>query len=421
MRGCGIRAGIMKSERPSARLLDLSRLLSRAGRVLTGVDRVECAYLDALITSNVPAFGLIRTPLGFLLLDESGMQKLAAKIDGDISWGPASRLAKVFSKLPPELQRALTDARKLAVARCTRRGLGRMLKRHLPDRTAYFNTGHSNLTDYVTMGVKALRGGKIVVFVHDTIPLDLPHFQRDGSVERFKLFLGRVSAKADLVIYNSRATQTATELQLAKIGRVPQGMVAHLGVDMAEPDKTALPKGLPFEEPYFLCVGTIEPRKNHLLLIDVWEQMEKQVPPQDMPQLLICGQRGWKNDECFFRLENSRLKGRFIHELSGLSDGAISALLDEAAGIVFPSLAEGYGLPVLEAAARGVPVICTELPVYKELLGDIPVYASVNDSYLWVRRVLSLAESRRTGQRPKKEAFTPPTWDAHFNLVLSVT
>ena len=299
MRGCGIRAGIMKSERPSARLLDMSRLLSRAGRVLTGVDRVERAYLDALIASNVPAFGLIRTPLGFLLLDESGMQKLAAKIDGDVSWGPASRLAKVFSKLPPEFQRALTDARKLAVARCTRRGLRRMLKRHLPNRTAYFNTGHSNLTDYVTMVVKALRGGKIIVFVHDTIPLDLPHFQRDGSVERFKLFLGRVSAKADLVIYNSRATQTAAELQLAKIGRVPQGMVAHLGVDMAEPDKTARPKGLPFEEPYFLCVGTIEPRKNHLLLIDAWEQMEKQVPPQDMPQLLICGQRGWKNDECF--------------------------------------------------------------------------------------------------------------------------
>ncbi|WP_438990184.1 glycosyltransferase family 4 protein [Lentibacter sp.] len=411
----------MTSDLPSARLLDLSRLLSRAGRVMTGVDRVERAYLRALIKSDVPAYGLIRTPLGFLLLDEGGMKKLAAKIDGDVPWGPASRLAKVFSKLPPELQRALTDARKLAIARCTRRGLGRMLKRHLPDRTAYFNTGHSNLTDYVTTGVKALRGGKIVVFVHDTIPLDHPHFQRDGSVERFKLFLSRVSAKADLVIYNSQATQEAADAQLTNLGRVPQGMVAHLGVEITEPDKAALPKGLPFEGPYFLCVGTIEPRKNHLLLIDVWEQMEKQIPPQDLPQLLICGQRGWKNDEFFFRLENSRLNGRFIHELSGLSDGAIAALLDEAAGVVFPSLAEGYGLPALEAAARGTPVICAELPVYKEVLGDIPVYASVNDSYLWIRRVLSLAESRRTGQRPIKDAFAPPTWDAHFNLVLSET
>jgi len=139
----------MKSERPSARLLDMSRLLSRAGRVLTGVDRVERAYLDALIASKVPAFGLIRTPLGFLLLDESGMQKLAAKIDGDVSWGPASRLAKVFSKLPPELQRALTDARKLAVARCTRRGLGQMLKRHLPDRTWFATLPHARTEHFV--------------------------------------------------------------------------------------------------------------------------------------------------------------------------------------------------------------------------------------------------------------------------------
>ncbi|WP_298806875.1 glycosyltransferase family 1 protein [uncultured Lentibacter sp.] len=411
----------MQSDPPSARLLDLSRLLSRAGRVMTGVDRVERAYLGALIASDVPAYGLIRTPIGFLLLDESGLKKLLAKIDGEVPWGPASRFAKVFSKLPAELQRALTDARKLALARSTRRGLGRMLKRHLPERTAYFNTGHSNLTDYVTAGVKALRGSRIVVFVHDTIPLEFPHFQRDGSVERFKLFLGRVAAKADLVIYNSRATQQAAEAQLAHYGRVPKGMVAHLGVDMTEPDRAALPEGLPFGGPYFLCVGTIEPRKNHLLLIDVWEQMEKQTPPQDLPQLLICGQRGWKNDEFFFRFENSRLKGRFIHEVSGLSDGAISALLEDAAGVVFPSLAEGYGLPALEAAARGVPVICADLPVYKEVLGDIPVYASVNDSYLWIRRVLSLAESKRTGQRPNREAFAPPTWDAHFNLVLSET
>jgi glycosyltransferase involved in cell wall biosynthesis len=411
----------MRNDTPAARLLDLSRLISRAGRVLTGVDRVERAYLDAVLESDVPAYGLIRTPLGFLLLDEAGLRKLADKIDGIKPWGAASRFAKVFSKLSPELQRALTDMRKLSIARSTRRGLGRMLKRHLPDRTAYLNTGHSNLTDYVITGVKALPGATIAVFVHDTIPLDLPHFQREGSVERFKLFLRRVSAKADLVIYNSRATQESAERHMAEYGRTPKRLVAHLGVDLHKADKSALPKGLPFEEPFFVCVGTLEPRKNHLLLIDVWEQIEKQVPPQDMPHLLICGQRGWKNEEFFFRLDNSRLKGRFVHEVAGLSDGAIAALLDEAAGVVFPSLAEGYGLPVLEAAARKVPVICADLPVYRELLADIPVYASVNDSYLWIRRIMSLAESRRTGQRPTREAFAPPTWTAHFNLVLSET
>lgn len=411
----------MTHDAPQARLLDLSRLISRAGRVLTGVDRVERAYLDAVLKSDVAAFGLIRTPLGFLLLDEAGLKDLASKIDGEAPWGAASRLSKVFRKIDPEQQRALTDARKLAIARSTKRGLGRMLKRYLPDRTAYLNTGHSNLTDFVTTGVKALRGSTISVFVHDTIPLDLPHFQRDGSVERFELFLRRVSAKADLAIYNSQVTQNSAEEHMGRIGRVPRGLVAHLGVELPAADPSALPATMPLEEAYFLCVGTIEPRKNHLFLVDVWERIEKQVPPQEMPHLIICGQRGWKNEEFFFRLDNSRLKGRFIHEVAGLSDGAIAALLDNAAGVVFPSLSEGYGLPVLEAAGRNVPVICAELPVYRELLADIPVYASVNDSYLWIRRIMSLAQKRRAGQRPQEEAFAPPTWTEHFNLVLSET
>lgn len=411
----------MRADPPQARLLDLSRLLSRAGRVLTGVDRVERAYLRALLASEVPAYGLIRTPLGFLLLDAQGMKTLCDKIDGTLPWGPASRLSKLFSKLPVALQRALTDARKLAVSRCTRRRLGAMLKRHLPANTAYLNTGHSNLSEAVVSGVTALKGASIAVFVHDVIPLELPEFQRSGTVARFEAFLRRTAQEADLVIYNSSASQAAAEAHMAGFGRVPRGIVAHLGVELATPDHSTLPVGLPVSEPYFLCVGTIEPRKNHMFLLDVWEQMEKQAPPQEMPHLLICGQRGWKNDEFFFRFDNSRLKGRYLHEIAGLSDGAVAALLDEAAGVVFPSLAEGYGLPVLEAAGRSVPVICAELPVYREVLGDIPVYASVQDSYLWIRRIMSLAQSRRGGQKPEQEAFTPPSWDAHFNLVLSET
>ena len=61
----------------SARLLDLTRLTSRAGRVLTGIDRVELAYLKALSEQETPAFGLLRSPLGYLLLDEAGLRGLA--------------------------------------------------------------------------------------------------------------------------------------------------------------------------------------------------------------------------------------------------------------------------------------------------------------------------------------------------------
>lgn len=411
----------MRANQPAARLLDITRLASRAGRVLTGIDRVERAYLDAVLADDTPAFGLMRTPLGYLLLDEAGLRGLAARFDGKTSWGQATRLAKIFKKLEPMQQRALSDMRRLAKARATRRGLGRMLCKHLPASTAYLNTGHTNLTDQTARGVKALKGARIAVFVHDTIPLDVPQFQREGATERFGLFLRKVSEHANLTIYNSAATRADAERHLEKMGRIPQGIVAHLGVFAPEAKPEELPKGMPPEVPYFVTVGTLEGRKNHAFLLSVWEQMEKSTPPQDMPELVMIGHRGWANDEFFFQFDRSRLKGVFLHELNDLSDGAMAALLDGAAGVLCPSHAEGYGLPLFEALARDVPVICPDLPVYREVAGDIPVYASVNDSYLWIRRIMAMAKSRDAEQARAKTGFEPPKWEDHFNLVLSHT
>ncbi|MBU2981053.1 glycosyltransferase family 4 protein [Lentibacter algarum] len=409
----------MTSDAHPARLLDLTRLISRAGRTVTGVDRVERAYLDALMQDDVPLWGLIKTPLGFLLLDEAGLRQLSERFDGKISWGRAAKVMRLASRLDARHLGALADARKLAKARCTRRRLATMLKAHLPTRTTYLNTGHSNYSDAVVHGVRAIDGARIAVFVHDTIPLDHASYQTPEAVERFRDFLKRVSATADLVIYNSAATRATTESYFAEYARTPKSVVAHLGVDLPVPDASQLPKGMPPMQPYFVCVGTLEPRKNHSMLLKIWERLEKQTPPQDMPELLFCGRRGWMNEEFFFKFDNSRLKGVSVHELGGLSDEAIAALLEGAAGVLFPSLVEGYGLPVMEAAAKGVPVICPELPVYREVLKDIPVYASVNDSYLWIRRIMALSESKQTGREASSKPFKAPTWAAHFNLVLS--
>lgn len=417
----------MEDSPVSARLLDLTRLMSRAGRVLTGIDRVELAYLKDLLTRAKPSFGLVRTPLGYLLLDKAGLQGFADRIEGRESWGEASRLSRVFSKLDKTQRRALSDLRRLAIARTNRRGLGKMLKRQLPADFAYLNVGHSNLNDRVVHGVKHGGKGRVTVMIHDTIPLDYPLFQTPDAVERFRNMLRRVRAQADLVIYNSYATRTDAERYMGEWGEVPQGIVAHLGVELADPAPTDLPDGLPPERPYFVSVGTIEPRKNHALLIRIWEQMAEETPPQDMPHLVICGSRGWLNEELFRRIDGSALTGVCLHEQAGLSDGAIAALLDRAAGALYPSLAEGYGLPMIEAAARGVPVVCADLAVYREVLGDIPVYASPKDSYLWQRTIKALASGRQAGSTAESgsgsgaQAFVPASWTQHFNKVFRLT
>jgi glycosyltransferase involved in cell wall biosynthesis len=398
---------------PEARLLDLTRLVSRAGRPMTGIDRVEWAYFDHLADAQMPVYALIRTTYGYVLLDRAGMQALRARICGDQPWGVIDTLSRLVRSKPDTVRRAESDLRRFALDRCRPRRLPDMLLRHLPSGTAYLNIGHTNLTDRVLSAVRHGINGRVAVFVHDTIPLDFPQFQREGSVDRFRAFLRQAGAWADLIIYNSSYSAQRAEHWLSAWGTPPQSVVAHLGVEV--PDLVDLPIGIVPQTPYFVTVGTIEPRKNHALLLDIWDGFS-----EDAPHLMICGSRGWNNQDVFSRLDK-RPQNHRVSEVSSLTDGQIATLLKGSKGLLFPSLAEGYGLPPIEAAALGVPVLCNTLPVYRETLGDIPVYAEASDRYLWETKIRKLAEAPKPTKTDMERVFDPPDWKTHFNTVLSLT
>ena len=396
---------------PPARLLDLTRLFRRAGRILTGVDRVEMAYLKRLVVDDVPCFGLVRSSYGYILLDAPSMEAVVER-----AFGPAKQPSPdLLSRLPRHQSRseraAYTDARNCALARCVPRGLQRMLDRTLPQGTVYLNVGHSNLTDRVLQATKAL--GPVAVLLHDIIPIERPDEQRPGTVPPFEDKVHRVSQYADHIIYNSEDTRTRIEQYLtSKCLTVPHFIVSHLGTTIAKPAPEALPNSLPLARPYFVTVGTIEPRKNHAFLLDLWAQMGPEAPT-----LFIAGNRGWRNEDVFSRLDALPADGN-IRELAGLNDGALAALVQGAHGVLFPSLAEGFGWPPIEASALSVPVLANDLAVYREVLGNIPIYASVSDRYLWINKIKNLAMAGAEKQAPPR--FVPPSWDAHFKVVLSL-
>lgn len=387
---------------------------------MTGVDRVELAYLKQLSQESVPLYALVRSAFGYLLLGPEAIGKIAARLEGRAAWGRPDLLSRL-SRLPDPVARAQSDLRRLARGRCLRRGLARMLRRDLPDGFAYFNTGHSNLSGRTLRGVRRGGAGRIVVLIHDAIPLEFPDLQRPGTVEVFRGRLQRVRAHADLVIYNSADTRARVEALMAVWGMLPPGVVAHLGVEVAPPE--ALPPELVFDNPYFVALGTIEPRKGHALLLDMWEELERDMETEGarLPGLLICGARGWNNAAVFSRLDRLPPDGP-VRELPGLSDGQIAALLQGSSGLLFPSLAEGYGLPPMEAAALGVPVICSDLPALREVLENIPVYVQESDRYQWLSAVKCLLEGQKKRQEAVKIAgFVPPSWEDHFNVVLRLT
>jgi len=368
----------------------------------TGVDRVERAYLRALLAdSKSQLFGISRTALGFVLLDRRGCLAVATALDSG-AWGDADLLSKFNPRLDQARRIGQSFVRRIAFKKARKSRLLAMLETHLPRNYTYINVGHSNLNPRMFDGVDAAQK---VVLIHDTIPLDLPNTQRLGARDEFYQKLKLVSERADRVICTSSQCEADVRRHLDKIGRVPPITTALLGIDVPVLDT----KSHPPESPYFVCVGTIEPRKNHALLLDIWKDWGAEAPP-----LYICGKRGWNNEAVFARLDAGIPN---VIEQNDLSDAQIATLLSGASAMLFPSYSEGFGLPPAEALTLDCRVVCADLPVYGEILGNSAVYVDVDDRYLWEKTIKKLAVTPRSDPEPRYE---PPTWAVHFKTVLTV-
>ena len=380
--------------------LDVTRLLSRAGLgPWTGIDRVEFRYLDHLADMPGRPFALARVTGGYALLDRTAMTALRETLRND----------------PPESpQAAEHTVRQLAFATPGRWQLRAALRKALPPGCGYLNVGHSNLARNVFQAVRSVPGSRILVFLHDTIPLDFPQFQRRGTAKRFARKFRLAVACADRVVCPSQASRSDVLRHAGHIGKRPPVTVAPLGVDLAPPNRKGLPASLKNCGPYFVSVGTIEPRKNHALLLSLWDGMAGR---RDAPALIIAGRRGWNNQAVFAALDAAPAK---VLEFGSLGDGEVSALIAGSLGLLFPSFAEGFGLPACEAAAHGTPVICSDLPVFHEVLGDYAIYADPSNLYSWATKIQSLANRRITGNnenRGQERKPKLPTWEDHFGVV----
>jgi glycosyltransferase involved in cell wall biosynthesis len=402
------------------RLLDLTRLMSRLGQGQpTGIDRVEAAYLAHLLALPAPCFGLVRSTLGYLLLNRDGMARFQDLLATQ-ALPPADWLSRLVQRNPTRA-RAETALRQLAIARVPRLRLRSLLRAHLRQPFSYLNTGHANLTAASLRGIKRV-GGTVVVLIHDTIPLDHPEFTRAPIIPVFNTKIAATAAHADLVIHTAQVTRAQTETHFARYGRVPPGIVAPLGITprASVPPARRAP-------PYFVTLGTIEPRKNHGFLLDLWAELHRRLPAADIPHLLILGCRGWADPALFARLDSLTPHGQTVFEYADLPDDQVTALMAGSCGLLFPSHVEGYGLPPLEAASLGIAVIVPPLPIYRETLGNYPVYASLTDRCSWLETIIRLKAGAKQHEQADlgqggavRHAVKIPHWQDHFKLLLSI-
>ncbi len=388
--------------------LDVTRLLTRVGRsALTGIDRVELAYLREALTSGCGHY-LCRTTRGYLLLGPQGAQCLLDLMTGQKEPGAADLWSRLTFRGNRPRHRAEAMMRPLAIDRCSPTGLPDLLTRHGSTERAYVNVGHANLSD-ATLGAFSKAATWSLVMIHDLIPLTHPQVVVDGQPKVFAGRIDRVRRYATHVIATSDATAADLTAHWSTSSVVPTTIISRLGLDPKPPVRAETIPG------YFVMLGTIEPRKNHSLMLDAWDLLAQDTPSEAMPTLHIIGAQGWNVADLMARIHAHPLLNRKIFMHGPLPDRHVQAHFARADGLLFPSLAEGYGLPPLEAAMAGVTPICSNLPVFHETLGDCAVYVASADSYQWKETIKQYLEPK--SDRPDLSAPRVPTWQEHFETV----
>ena len=229
-----------------------------------------------------------------------------------------------------------------------------------------------------------------VITVLDLAFMKFPETFKTLHRRRLVWFTKNAVRRADRIIAISGSTQS----DLCELLQVPRENIAviHLGVDHAiyRPDVQPHRR----VAPYFLSVGALQPRKNYVFLIRAFKRLCAQYPEE--VDLLIVGQRGWLWEP----IEEEARKPPFaerIHLLGYVPDEELPGLYAGALAAVFPSLYEGFGIPVVEAMACGCPVIAADRSSFPEVVGEAGILLDPTDELPWVRameRMLREAEYR---------------------------
>jgi len=218
------------------------------------------------------------------------------------------------------------------------------------------------------------RGARIGLVVYDLIPIVTPQFSANLLVGPFEKFMRRASAETDFAIAISKHSASEFRAFAVKTGAPGWGEERagwfRLGADkwasgqkQASEDARAAMDTLG-ERSVYLAVGTLEVRKNHAALLDAFDELWKR--GRDVG-LVIIGNYGWKSQEIAQRIQAHAEFGKRLFWFTKATDADLESWYRHSRSVVMASLAEGFGLPVVEALVRGRPVIASDIPTHREI------------------------------------------------------
>lgn len=242
----------------------------------------------------------------------------------------------------------------------------------------------NHLDEYLPVLEKVrAKGGRSIVCLYDILPLLYPDAFPSYLVTRFRNWLTHVVLASDGVIADSRAAAESLCDYLKESGRQktspPIGwwrLGANFPAGTAK-EASPLARRIADGRPYFVSVGTVEPRKGYAIVLEALEKLWSE--GADATYVLV-GARGWGMQAFERRLKKHPEFNRRLFWLDRAGDADLALLYRNARAMILASVAEGFGLPIVEAAHYGTPVIASDIDVFHETGGDAVQYFQLLDS-----------------------------------------
>jgi glycosyltransferase involved in cell wall biosynthesis len=270
------------------------------------------------------------------------------------------------------------------------------------------------------------RGAGIPIYtvVYDLLPLTLPpgNFV-EGGREWFNNWFDDAVSASDGLVCISKATADDVINYVSSMPKLASGLKIgywHLGSDFSSTYMEGTPSAKTTEMaslPYLVMIGTIEPRKNHALALSA---MEKLWEAGHELSLCIAGKEGWMVGELMERLRNHPLLGRRLFLIEGPSDSDIDFLYKNAAGLLFLSKGEGFGLPLVEAANHGIPIVCSDIPVLHEIAGQFATYVTLTDVASIATDLSTWWKNHNGGDLPNTSKMPRLSWEESAEALMDV-
>lgn len=281
----------------------------------------------------------------------------------------------------------------------------------------------SSWTYEIWPAVRGLKQRGVYVFsvIYDLIPITHPHTSVGPLVSAFRKWLQEQANNADAVICISKYVAETVRKYLIGCGTSRNVPVTwfHLG---AEPDfaistgevVSSRVREIAGGPPFFLMVGTIEPRKNHRQVFAAFDRAWRQ---GFKAQLVIVGARAWKTEQLLEEMHVHAECGARLHLVRDASDVDLDFLYRRAIALIIASEVEGFGLPIVEARQRGLRVIASDIPVFREIEDPATLFFDLGDVQSLVDRLLEIAATGK--QTVQAEGGSWMTWRESTEELLS--